>query len=185
MKFQRVTERLVYENKYVQFFDDEVVRPDGSPGTYIRFRYREAETGAVVIPRFSNNEFLLLEVNRYAAGTRSLEFPRGGGKRNESFGETALRELKDETGLQPIRMHFLGYHRPDTSFVTTRVGVVLADLDDGAVPQIEAASNEGIERAVRMSPDALWRTVAEGGIDDGFTLGAMALYQARSVDRSS
>lgn len=177
--FIRTKERLVYQNPFLELFDDEVTLPSGKPGTYLRLRYHGNPPGVVIVPRLADGRYLLLSVARYAANEVSLEFPRGSAETNENAEEAARRELKEETGLSSASCVFLGYLRPDTAIVETEVRVFLAEMEQADAIALDPG--EGIT-AFRWSTLAeVWESVRTGGIRDGFTIGALGLLAAHQA----
>jgi 8-oxo-dGTP pyrophosphatase MutT (NUDIX family) len=178
-KFVRLQERLVYENRWIQLYDDIVEMPDGNEGTYVRLQYHHNPVGVVVIPLLPDKRVLLVDVNRYAIDRFSKEFPRGGGKIGESLEQSAIRELSKETNIVPDALHSLGYLFPDNAIMTTKVGVVVANCPIDSIEHICTNPNEAIVSASFLPLTDVWSMVASGDITDGFTLGALALYEAK------
>ena len=179
-KFTRVREHLVYRNKYIELYDDEVLTPRGEPGTFTRFRYRENPPGAVIVPQLPDGRFLLLRIFRYAFDTVSLELPRGTGETDESAEDAGKRELLEETGLAASSVTHLGLLRPDTSIVETEVHVLLA-----AIASIETLSldreEEGVASYALLTAQLFRECIISGEIRDGFTLGAYGLLAAHQL----
>ena len=174
-----ITENLVFKNKWIELYDDIVIKPDGEKGSYIRLTYHNNPPGVVVIPQLPDGRVLLIKVNRYAIGKESLEFPRGGGNIDETLDVAGARELFQETGLSVEKFKFLGYHYPDTAIMMTKAGVLLAELKEGDETILNINTNEAINGAQFVRVNELWEMVAKGKINDGFTLGALALLQAK------
>ncbi len=179
-KFTRVREHLVYQNKYVELYDDDVLTPSGEPGTYTRFRYRENPPGAVIVPQLPDGRFLLLRIFRYAFDTVSLEVPRGAGEPGESAENVGKRELLEETGLTASSITRLGFLRPDTSVVETEAHVLLAKI-----PSLETLlldrEQEGIASYELLTSSMFGDLILSGEIRDGYTLGAYALLAAHRL----
>jgi 8-oxo-dGTP pyrophosphatase MutT (NUDIX family) len=105
-QIQRVASREVYRNSWLTLREDDIRRPDGSPGIY---SVVDKPTYALVIPR-DGDRFRLVEQFRYPLGMRRWEFPQGtapGQEDLEPF-ELAARELREETGLRAGSMELLG-----------------------------------------------------------------------------
>lgn len=179
-KFTRVRERLVYRNKYVELYDDDVLTPRGTPGTFTRLRYRENPPGAVVVPRLPDGRFLLLRVFRYAFDTISLELPRGTGEPGESAENAGRRELLEETGLAASTVTHLGFLRPDTSIVETEVHVLLAVIPSLAGLALDR-EEEGVASYEVVPASMFSDLVRSAEIRDGFTLGAYGLLAAHGL----
>ncbi|HEY3704268.1 MAG TPA: NUDIX hydrolase [Terracidiphilus sp.] len=181
-QYTRTKEKLVYANSFIELFDDEVIRPDGTPGTYVRLRYRGNPPGVVILPRFADGRYVLLAVNRYAAGEESLEFPRGSASTDESAEQGARRELEEETRLVASSSRLLGYLRPDTAIVETEVRVFLMEIPEEQIASIELdEAGEAISSYQLLALGEIWAKIRAGTIRDGFTIGALGLLAAQGA----
>jgi 8-oxo-dGTP pyrophosphatase MutT (NUDIX family) len=180
-RYTRIKERTVYENHFIELFDDDVIMPDGKPGKYVRLRYRGNPPGVVIVPRLTGERYLLLTVSRYAANEDSLEFPRGTARVNESAEPGARRELAEETGLAAGACSSLGYLRPDTAIVETEAQVFLMEIAEEAMATIRLNAGEGISSYEVLTLSELWARVRAGAIRDGFTIGALGLLAAQQA----
>lgn len=159
---------IVYENPWFR-----VVR-DG------QFHIVEENTGgegAAVLP-LVGDEILLLEMKRPSQGyQQTLEIPRGFGDAGEDALTCARRELLEETGYDlPLdAFTLLGHVRPNTGIMSSRIALFVARIDP-AMPQQQPDQEAAGRRllALKDLPAAL----ADGQIEDGFTLSALALSQA-------
>src|SRR5262245_16888096 len=127
MRLSLVTEKVVYQNKWICLYDDAVRFPDGTMGTYIRLSYHGNPPGVVIIPQLPDGRLLLLRIFRYAMNEESLEFPRGGGQVGKKVEQLATEELQEETELVARSWTLLGSHRPDTAIMMTEACVLLAE----------------------------------------------------------
>jgi 8-oxo-dGTP pyrophosphatase MutT (NUDIX family) len=105
-QIHRVASREVYRNSWLTLREDDIRRPDGSPGIYSVI---DKPTYALVIPR-DGDRFHLVEQFRYPLGMRRWEFPQGTAPDQEHLEPTELanRELREETGLRAASMELLG-----------------------------------------------------------------------------
>jgi 8-oxo-dGTP pyrophosphatase MutT (NUDIX family) len=103
---ERVGSREVYRNPWLTLREDDIRRPDGSPGTYAVV---DKPTYALVIPR-DGDRFTLVEQYRYPLGLRRWEFPQGTapGMAAMDAEPLAARELREETGLRAATLTLLG-----------------------------------------------------------------------------
>jgi ADP-ribose pyrophosphatase len=174
-KFTRLTEHLVYQNKYIELYDDDVLTPAGAPGTYTRLRYRSNPPGVITVPRLPDGRLLLIELYRYPFDELSLEFPRGTANPGEPAAAAAERELGEETGLTPTRSTPLGYARPDTGIVETQAEVFLLELPSLARIALDTET-EAIAASRLFSVPQLLAASHNGSLRDGFSLAALTLY---------
>ena len=103
---QRVATREVYRNNWLTLREDDIRRPDGSPGIYAVI---DKPTYALVIAQ-DQDHFHLVEQFRYPLGMRRWEFPQGTAPDQEHLDPTELakRELREETGLRAASMDRIG-----------------------------------------------------------------------------
>ncbi|KHJ49870.1 hypothetical protein PZ78_15945 [Vreelandella venusta] len=133
--------------------------------------------GAAVLP-IVGDEVWLLEMCRTAQGGQTTwEIPRGYGEVNETSAACALRELREETGLVADAAHlsWLGRVRPNTAILSSCI-----DLYVVALPPEAVAGNrdDEAERIVKVPLALLPLQMAQGKLEDGFTLAALSYYWA-------
>lgn len=103
---ERLASREIYQNPLLIFREDDIRRPDGSPGIYAVV---DKPTYALVLP-YDGERFRLVEQFRYPVGARRWEFPQGTGPdlADTEPAELAARELREETGLSATSFEALG-----------------------------------------------------------------------------
>lgn len=164
--------RVVYENPWIRVREDDVVRPDGSPGVYGVVQVRHASVFVVALT--DDDEVVLVTQRRYATGVDSVEVPAGGSDGEDPL-VAAQRELAEETGLTAREWTAVGRMDALNGIADAREHVFLArGLTRVAADDGEGQREEGID-AVRTVPfvDVL-RMVADGTIRDGETVAALA-----------
>src|SRR5689334_6151754 len=97
--------REVFRDPWFAVFRDEVIRPDGKPGTYC---YAEVKPGSAVLPLDADGSVYLVEEFRYAVGCETLEVVGGGAEPGEDPLATGRRELKEELGIEADEWTDLG-----------------------------------------------------------------------------
>jgi len=97
LEIETVAENVVFDNKFVTAFNNDVIFPSGVAGRYFRTKWK-APYGVAIIP-VQNNKVILLEHYRYAELSTSIEIPQGFGSFGSTPEEDAKRELFEETGF--------------------------------------------------------------------------------------
>jgi 8-oxo-dGTP pyrophosphatase MutT (NUDIX family) len=177
MRFSRIRERLVYQTPWTLVYDDEVLHPDGTPGTYTRVVPNGAPGGAHVIPRLPDGRVLLLKANRYPVGADVWEFPRGAPHTGETFEVAARRELAEESGLRANRLTFIGHCYPDTGILGSKHSVFLADITADQANKVKLDAGEAIIGHRWLRPEEIGGLIQAGDIVDGTVLADLMLLQ--------
>lgn len=98
--------RVVYENAWIRVREDDVLRPDGTPGIYGVVEIRPS-VGIVAVNE--RDEIALVGQWRYALNRHSWEIPRGGSAPGETdMLTTGQRELAEEAGVKAAKWEALG-----------------------------------------------------------------------------
>jgi ADP-ribose pyrophosphatase len=169
--------RDIYRDAWVSLKVDNVIRPDGKPGTYAVIAL---PPGTCVIAIDDHGIVHLTEEFRYAIGRPSIEGAGGGMDEGEDPLAAARRELREELGIEAAAWTPLGLLDTDTSIVRGPVHLFLAEgLTFGT------SRHEGTEviHPVRMPLAEAVRAVGEGRIRHAPT--CVALLQAAARHGSS
>ena len=129
---------VVFEDPFWIIVRDAVISPQNFKHTYNRLIWKSQLTGnigAAVMPliKLPTGEIKVSLVLNYRHAIQSFEFelPRGGSKAGETPEQTALRELREETGFEIAKAKFLGSFPPDSGVMSSIVpvfsGMVLAE----------------------------------------------------------
>ena len=102
--WRTLSSEIAYQGKWLTVRVDQVLRPDGSKGTY---ELIDKKDFVVMIPR-RDNRFYLVEQYRYAVGARSWEFPQGGCEEVIDLETCAKKELEEELGVKALNLVSLG-----------------------------------------------------------------------------
>ena len=102
----RTDRRMVYRNRWMTVWEDQVVFPDGSSGIY---GCVDKSDFALIVP-FDGSGFYLVEQYRYPVVGRYWEFPQGSIESAPEMDvlEVAKQELKEEAGLAAESFEVLG-----------------------------------------------------------------------------
>lgn len=96
--WQIKTEKLVYDNPWIQVTEYGVINPSGGPGIYGKVSYKNLAIG--ILPLDEDGNTWLVGQYRFPIDTYSWEIPEGGGDKNIDPLISAQRELLEETGLK-------------------------------------------------------------------------------------
>lgn len=121
--WQILDRREVYQDPWIVVLRDEVIRPDGHPGSHCVVRLK---AGVCVLAVDDAGTAYLTEEFHYGVGRVTLEAVSGGIDGAEQPEETARRELQEELGITAAEWINLGTCDPLTSVVTSPTGMFLA-----------------------------------------------------------
>ncbi len=141
--WQILATRQVYRDPWIEVDRDDVIRPDGQPGTHVVVRMKP---GVAVLALDDEGNVHLTEEFHYGVGRETLEVVSGGIEPGEDPLATAQRELAEELGIRASDWTDLGSVDPFTSIVVSPTRLYLArGLSFGAT------EFEGTERIRRRS----------------------------------
>jgi ADP-ribose pyrophosphatase len=146
----------VYRDPWIEVLRDEVVRPDGKPGSHCLVRLKP---GVTVLPVDEAGTVYLTEEFHYGVGRTTIEAASGGIDTDEDAEQAARRELEEELGITAGEWIDLGVCDPFTSVVVSPTRLFLArGLSFGATSP-EGTEHIGcrsmpFEEAVRMVLDS-------------------------------
>lgn len=160
------SERIAYDNPWIQVSEYDVLRPDGSPGLYGVVRPKFIAVG--VVPLFENGDTLLVGQHRFALDAFSWECPEGGGSPSDDPVETAKRELAEETGWRAERFEPICSFDVSNSVTDERaVGFLATGLRPGSP---DRDSSEADMQVRRLPFKDAYAMAMSGEIRDGFSI---------------
>lgn len=114
----------LYEGKIINLRIDTVELPDKK---YSKREIVEHPGGVAIVGVTDENEILLVRQYRKAVDKILLELPAGKIEVNEEPKETALKELKEETGYSTEKLEYLLEFYTSPGFSTEKVYIFLAE----------------------------------------------------------
>lgn len=166
----------LYEGKLVNLRIDTVELPDKK---YSKREIIEHPGAVAALPITEDGSVVLVKQYRKAVERTLLELPAGKIELNEEPGETAKRELKEETGFSANKMEYLLEFYSSAGFTNEKVYLFLAtELTEGdADPDV----GEYIE-TLKIPMDDLIKMIDRGEVTDSKTI-IGALYAKRILDK--
>ncbi len=164
--------REIYENPWIRVREDQVLRPDGQPGIYGVVQFKNRAVG--VLPVDDEGRVWLVGQYRYPLGIYSWEIPEGGCPESETPEATALRELREETGLVAERLeliataHLSNAVSDEVAYIYRGTGLFQGPDEPEACERIEV-------RCVEWN--AAWQMLQRGEITDSMSVIAL-LHEA-------
>lgn len=164
-----VSSRIVHRGAVVTVRVDDISLPDG------RIVQREVveHPGAVVVAALDDEQRVaLVRQYRHPIGAYLVELPAGGLEAGEDPAACASRELREETGLVPGRLDYLGSFFSSPGFVREELHAFLArGLSRSPLPPDD---DEDIELEMRPLAHLL---AVPGEVADAKTLATLLLVE--------
>ena len=164
-----ISSKMIYEGRILNLRKDTVE----AVGNTVSEREIVEHNGGVTLAAVTNdNKMVMVKQFRKAAEKAVLEAPAGKREKNEEAMETAIRELKEETGYTASDVTLL------TKFYSS-VGyseeIIYIYLCKGLVPgETQFDDNEAIE-IIEYDLDELYEMVMRGEIEDAKTIIAILM----------
>ncbi|MFJ8199595.1 NUDIX domain-containing protein [Streptomyces sp. NPDC096152] len=177
MGWKRVRTDLVHDGPFVSLYRDQVMRPDGRPGTY---EHVAVDDGVRVVAFNRSRQIAMVEDDFYLQQRRVLHLP-GGGTGGQDPRVAALRELEEETGIVADDLRALGVIDPLPAVTAARTHLFLATgLRPGTVHRDDTEAGMTVrwttmERALKAVEDGV---ITEAGSVAALLLAERALRTA-------
>lgn len=168
MSVKMVESKRIYTGNLLKLNADRVLLSNG------RKSYRECvnHPGAVsILPVLEDKSIIMVRQFRYAVSDYLLEIPAGIIEKGEKPEETAIRELKEETGYSADNVEELMWFYPSPGYTNERIYIYRIQCSK---PQ-ERKPEGGIE-IVRISEDEIDSLIESGRIRDGKSVIALMLH---------
>jgi ADP-ribose pyrophosphatase YjhB (NUDIX family) len=130
---------------FFKVFEDEVLQPDGKPGSYATITMKP---GVNILPVDDQENVYLTSQFRYAVDKNCLEVTAGGVEEGEEPLASAKREASEELGIEAEEWTDLGLVDVDTSLVNAPAYQFLARKLKFGEPDQEGVENI---KSIKMS----------------------------------
>ncbi len=166
--WKKKSSKDIYDNAWIKVIEDQVIRPNGSDGLYGKVLFKNKAIG--ILPLDDQNNTWLVGQFRYTLDEYSWEIPTGGGPQHETPEESALRELREETGLRANKL--TNIHRIHTSnSVTDEEGFLFLaqELEEG---ETDFDDTEDL-KIWKLPFEEAYQLVMENRISDALSVAAI------------
>lgn len=180
MDYQEKTMKTdkLYEGKILNLRIDTVELPNKK---YSKREIVEHAGSVAIIPMISDDSLVLVRQYRKAVEDFLLEVPAGRLELNEEPRETAIRELKEETGLSTKKLEYISEFYASPGYCNEKIYLFLAkDLFEDK-EFIQDRDEEYIEKEI-YTFDQLLSMIKKGDIVDCKTI--IAIYTAINLASS-
>ena len=166
--WQILSEKQVYDNKWINVTEYDVINPSGGKGIYGKVHFKNLAIGIVALDE-SMNTYLVGQY-RFTLNEYSWEIPEGGGPLEDDPLDSAKRELLEETGLIAhdwtviLRMHL-------SNSVSDEYSIIYLARQ---LEQHTAMPEETEQLIVKKVPfEEAWKMTEDGLITDAMSVAAI------------
>ncbi|MFZ5477838.1 MAG: NUDIX hydrolase [Myxococcota bacterium] len=169
-----MTRRVLHRGRVGEFGLEDVTLPNGVATTLEVLRHPGA---AAVVPLHDDGTVTLIHQHRHCAGGLLWEIPAGKLEPGEDPAACALRELREEAGLDAARVEPLTAILTAPAFTDERIWLYVATGLAEVPPSPDA---DEMIHPVRKTLAAAIEMIGRGEIVDAKTMCALLLLQVRS-----
>ena len=166
----------IYQNAWIDVTEFEVLNPAGNPGIYGKVHFKNIAVG--VVPITPDMHTYLVGQYRFTLDAYSWEIPEGGCPEGTDPLQTAIRELKEETGLvaakykELMRIHL-------SNSVSDELAIIYLATE---LMQQDAAPEETEALQIKkVSLSDAFGMVADGTITDAMSVAALTKIELLQV----
>lgn len=168
-KFDTISSDVILSNPYWDYVKELYVLPSGANGEY---HFVKSRGSVMIIPSTKNGKIIMTGQYRYLNKKYSFEFAGGGIKPNSDPFQSAIEELKEETGyVGDIEM--IGSFNPFNG-VTNEICYVFTAKNCILTVSSPDESEEIV--SVEMTTNEIIEKIKNGDIWDGMTIAAFSIY---------
>lgn len=166
--WKTLSSQLIYESAWIAVNKHETINPAGNPAIYSVVNFKNKAIG--ILPLSDEGYTWLVGQWRYPLNQYSWEIPEGGGPLGEAPVETAIRELKEETGIvakkftEIMQMHLSNSATDEHAFV-----FLATDL---SFEEAEPEESEDL-KVKKVHFEEAFNMVMNGEITDGISVAAI------------
>lgn len=172
--------KLVFENKFVDVYNDAVVFPSGNKGTYVRVNVKPTKSVAV-LPITNSGEMVVVKNYRHGVRGWGLEIPKGAVEEDEIYFHAVARELKEETGYVFDKLIHIGEYSESPAVFGNKISCFVATNCSPSGERIPEKT-EAISDVLEMSVQDFLREKTNFDYVDALTEMVVCKYLLEGVD---
>lgn len=170
-KYQKISEEILHTNPWWTYKHD-IYKCEEKDFDYY---YGEMNGNAIIVPVLDDGRIALIRQYRYLQERSGIEFPMGGIMMGETPSQAAIRELREETGLESSNFSKIGEFEPMIGKAKNRSSVFIANEISSQV-ESKLDAEEDIELVLRR-PDEINEMIKRGEIWSGQALATWTLVR--------
>jgi ADP-ribose pyrophosphatase len=166
--WKTLSSELVYESAWIAVNKHQTINPAGNPAVYSVVNFKNLAIG--ILPLSDDGYTWLVGQWRYPLNAYSWEIPEGGGPLGEAPIETAVRELKEETGIVAKKIEEIMQLHLSNSATNEHAFIFLAT--DLTFEEAEPEESEDLQ-VKKIHINEAFEMVMKGEITDGISVAAI------------
>jgi len=171
-EYSTIDRKPLYNGRIIDVYLDKVTTPEGKQVS----REMVEHSGGVVALAVLGGDVLFVRQYRHPAGQRLLELPAGKLEKGEDPAECAARELEEETGYRPAKVHQLGRFYATPGYCSEIFYLYVAE---DLTPTAQRLDPDEVLSVERLPLEDALSACFDGQIIDAKTALALLLYTAR------
>jgi len=168
--------KSIYQNAWIDVTEYDVLNPAGKPGIYGKVHFKNIAVG--VVPITPDLHTYLVGQYRFTLDAYSWEIPEGGCPESTDPLQTAIRELKEETGLvaatykELMRLHLSNSVSDELAIIYLATELMQQDAEPEETEALQIK---------KVSLSDAYGMVADGTITDAMSVAALAKIELLQV----
>lgn len=175
-EFKTISSKEVYHNPYWDYYLDRY----SIDNKEFDYHYVNSRGSVIIIPKFDDNRFLMINQYRYLNRKLSIEFPGGGVQPSSTYEQTALNELEEETGYTSSNIQYIGEFNPFKGvtneickvFIADKLSKINSEMDDTEKIQVLFLKFEEINELIKSNK--IW---------DGMSISSLYFYVLKFTNK--
>ena len=169
---EKISSELIYSGRVITVAKDTVKTESGN----IAYREVVHHRGGAAILVVKDGKVLMEKQYRNPYEKEIYEIPAGKRDEGETFEQTAMRELEEETGYSPERIELLTKMYPSPGYTDEVIAIYLTDKFKKG--HIHFDENEFLTSSW-MDLEEVYDMIDKGLINDAKTIVALLMYKTR------